>query len=366
MLLLRQGIPSLIVVALAASPGALAKSAPHSTKAIRAVALAKTERTAIKKPDAVALLRLSIDAPRTVSYVGQFETVRFSSARASATIAKVEHRAPALTRRWFVAPESLYGDYIITRGTATYDFDTKHGKLTISHNPTIDNQISAGDDFNQVLANYRAIPDGSETVADRATQSFVLVNKYTGVRVLRVWLDRQTHLVLKKEEYHANGAVASQAHFEELRYTDAIPSDLFAVNTPRGYAQVAGVDVDMPSSDIERVIKEAGFTPYRPKDLPQGFTLDSGDVTTTNGVRTLQLLYSDGLRTISLFENASDAAADFGTMRPKTVEFEGHKAQYVEDGPTTLLTWQEHNLHFAIVGDLTRTELEDIAKSVVP
>ncbi len=113
----------------------------------------------------------------------------------------------------------------------------------------------------------------------------------------------------------------------------------------------------MPSSDIERVIKEAGFTPYRPKDLPQGFALDSGDVTTVNGVRTLQLLYSDGLRTISLFENSSGAAADFGSLHPKTIEFEGHQAQYVEDGPTTLLTWEEHELHFALVGDLMRNEL---------
>jgi len=336
---------------LSASPGALAKS---------------DERAAKTGKDPVTLLRMSIDAPRTVSYIGQFETVRFSSARASATIVKVEHRAPAMTRRWFVAPEALYGDYIITRGTATYDFDTKHGRLTISHNPTIDNQISAADDFDQVLGNYRAVPDGADTVADRATQSFVFVNKHTGERALRVWLDRETHLVLKKEEYHANGAIASQARFEELRYTDTIPRDLFAIDPPRGYAQVAGVDVDMPSSDIQRVIKQARFTPYEPKNLPQGFELDSGDVTTVNGVRTLQLLYSDGLRTISLFENANGAAADFGTLRPKTIEFEGHSAQYVEDGPTTLLTWNEHNLHFALVGDLLRNELIAIANSVVP
>jgi len=324
------------------------------------------KRAAKTSPAPITLLRMSIDAPRTVSYVGQFETVRFSSARATATIVKVEHRAPALTRRWFVAPEALYGDYIITRGTATYDFDTKHGRLTISHNPTIDNQISAADDFDQVLANYRAIPDGADTVADRATQSFVFVNKHTGERALRVWLDRETHLVLKKEEYHGNGAVASQARFEELRYTDAIPGGLFAIDPPRGYAQVAGVSVDMPSSDIQRVIKDAGFSPYEPKNLPQGFALDSGDVTTVNGVRNLQLLYSDGLRTISLFENSSGAAADFGALRPKTLEFEGHQAEYVEDGPTTLLTWKERDLHFALVGDLMRNELVAIARSVVP
>lgn len=91
-----------------------------------------------------------------------------------------------------------------------------------------------------------------------------------------------------------------------------------------------------------------------------------GDVSDVSGVRTLHLLYSDGLRSISLFENATGAAADFGSLHPTKVPFDGHQGQYVEDGPTTLLTWKEKNLYFALVGDLMRNELVEIAKSVVP
>ena len=273
---------------------------------------------------------------------------------------------PDLTRRWYVAPEALYGDYIVTRDDATYQFDPKAGKVTISHNPTIDSQLAGASNFERILANYRAIPDGGDTIADRTTDSIVLVNRYTGERAVRVWLDRETHLVLKKEEYHANGAVAAQTRFEELRYTNNIPDGIFSTDAPAGYAQVAGISMTMPSSDIERVIKEAGFKPYEPRALPQGFTLTSGEVTTVNGVRTLHLIYSDGLRSVSLFQNARDAAADFGTLRPKPISFENHDAEYVEDGPTTLLTWKEHGLHFALVGDLLRTELVEIARSIVP
>ena len=335
-----------------------AKPAPTGAKHV--VAKAEAE------PNPALLLRQSIEAPNTVSYVGQFETVRFSSSRADATIVKIEHRAPGLTRRWYVAPDSLYGDYIVTRETATYEFEPKAGRVTISHNPTIDYQLATMSNFARVLTNYRAIGDGADTIADRATESIVLVNRYTGERAVRVWLDRETHLVLKKEEYHANGAVAAQTRFEELRYTNNIPDGIFSTDAPSGYAQVAGVSAAMPSSDIERVIKEAGFKPYEPRALPQGFTLASGDVTMVNGVRTLHLLYTDGLRSVSLFQNARDAAADFGSLRPKSVSFEHHEAQYVEDGPTTLLTWKEHGLYFALVGDLLRNELVSIAKSIVP
>lgn len=334
--------------------------------AVLALALGLTSATIAAALDATTLLRQSIDAPKTVSYIGQLETVRFSSNRASATITKVEHRAPGSTRRWFVAPESLYGDYIVDRAGATYQFDTKHAKVIVSHNPSLDNAVASAGSFDRVLANYRAVIEGSETVADRATISVVLVNKFTGERALRVWLDKETHLALKKEEYHANGSVASQTRFDALRYTSDIPEGVFSTDVPAGYAQIAGQDVAMMDSDIDRVIGQAGFKPYEPQNLPQGFRMTSGDVRDVGGVKTLHLLYSDGLRSISLFENATGAAADFGTLRPKTVALDGHDGQYVEDGPTTLLTWKEHGLYFALVGDLVRGELVEIAKSVVP
>ena len=319
------------------------------------------------EPDAGTLLRESMQAPAKISYVGQLETVRFASNRANANIVKIEHLAPSSTRRWFVAPDSLYGDYIITRGPASYEFDPKHSVVTVSRNPVFADQVTADAIFDRAMTNYKCVETPSESVAGRPTVSVVLMNKYTGERVVRVWLDRQTHLVLKREEYHANGAVASQMRFEELRYTSSLPEGIFATEAPAGYKQTKGRDYSMPTADIDKAIREAGFKPYTPKDLPQGFALVSGNATTIDGgVRTLHLVYSDGLRTLSLFENATGASPDFGTLRPRTVQFSGHDAQYVEDGPTTLLTWNEHGLHFALVGDLLRPELVEIAKSVVP
>lgn len=312
------------------------------------------------------LLRASIDAPRTVSYIGQVETIRFSSNRAIATIVRIEHRAPAMTRRWFLAPEALYGDYVISRANATYQFDTHHDRIVLSHNPPLDSAVATAGNFDRVLANYRAVAEETESVADRPTTSIVLVNRYTGERAMRVWIDRETHLVLKKEEYHANGAVASRTRFDAIRFTNEIPDGIFSVDPPAGYTQIAGPEIATMDSDVERVIGQAGFKAVEPQNLPQGFRMTSGDVSDVSGVKTLHLLYSDGLRSISLFENATGAAADFGSLHPANVPFEGHDAQYVEDGPTTLLTWKEKSLYFALVGDLLRNELVEIAKSVVP
>jgi negative regulator of sigma E activity len=338
--------------------------------ALAAPALALAAPTAAPVPratvDAAALLRASVAAPRTVSYEGELQTIRFSSNRANATIVRIEHSAPALTRRMYLAPESLYGDYVITRGVSTYQFDTKHSRVTVNRNPTLDDPNAASGDLGRIMRNYRPDVDGTETIAGRPAVSLWLINRYTGERALRLWIDRKTHLVLKREAFHGNGSVAAQTRFEEVRYTGAIPADIFRTEPPSGYQEVAGRDVAAPSSNVDRVIRGAGFTPITPKNLPQGFELTGADARLVNGIKTLQLSYTDGLRTLSLFENAKGAAADFGQLRPKTIRFEGHDAQYVEDGPTTLLTWSEEGLHFALVGDLLRRELIDIAISVAP
>jgi negative regulator of sigma E activity len=312
------------------------------------------------------LLRESIGAPKAVSYVGQLQTVRFSTSGATATLARVEHKAPGLTRRWYLAPEDLYGDYTITRGIDTYEFDTKQSRVIVSRNAALQDDAVTANDMGMVIENYRAVLDDDETVANRTTTSILLINKFTGERAMRVWIDQQTHLVLQKEEYHSNGAVASQTRFEDIRYTNNIPDDIFSIDPPAGFTTVQGRNIGVPSSDTPAVIKDAGFKPYSPEDLPQGFDLVGSNVTTVQGIKSLHLMYSDGLRTISLFENDKGAAANFGDLHPKTTTFEGHDARYIEDGPTTLLTWEEHGLHFALVGDLGVNGLVQIATSVVP
>lgn len=374
-LALRNARPFALAAALCVPAGvalgpALAATPPPAPPAAKAVA-----RPTAAPMDATALLRASIAAPRTVSYVGQLETLAFGSNRSNATIVRVEHRAPDRTRRWYLAPESLYGDYIVTSGNATYQFDTKHARMTVSHEAPPESAIgSDGNRLDLAMSNYRAVGAGAEIIASRPTQSVVLINRFTGERAERIWIDDETHLVLKKEAYHASGAVASQTRFEELRYTAQIPDDVFATAAPTGYATAQRPDVEMPSSDLQHVLKDAGFAVQTPRDLPQGFKLIGGDVATVpaaagakaGDVRSLHLVYSDGLRSLSLFENATGAAADFGSLHPKTTHFEDHDAEYVEDGPTTLLTWKEHGIHFALVGDLQRAELVQIGKSVIP
>ncbi|GAC1416558.1 MAG: outer membrane lipoprotein-sorting protein [Candidatus Velthaea sp.] len=317
-------------------------------------------------PNPDELVRNATDAPKRVSFVGQVQSTRWGTTRAVATIARIEHKAPDATRRTYLAPQALYGEYIITRGAKTSEYDIKGNRVVVSENFAPENQVALNDNIALLSANYRAIVGPAETVAGRQADTVSMVNRHTGERTMRLWIDTQTKLVLAKESYHSDGSLSTRMRFDEIRFTNDIPATIFDQVVPNGYRTVQGRQFRSPSTDVGSAIKTAGFTPVGPKYLPEGFSIISADVSDVKGVKSLHLLYSDGIRNLSLFENASNAAADFGTLHTTSTSFEGHDAKYVKDGPTTLLAWREHNLAFALVGDLDIKELTDIATSVVP
>jgi anti-sigma factor RsiW len=153
--------------------------------------------------------------------------------------------------------------------------------------------------------------------------------------------------------------------FDDIRFTGEIPSDIFSLDTPPGFQSIAGRHFADSSADESHALGNAGFKPVIPRYLPNGFSEIGADVSTIHGVRDLHVIYSDGIRGLSLFENNDDQPATFEGLKPEATRVNGHDATYVRDGPTTLLAWRDHGLAFALVGDLDVRELTDIAISVV-
>ncbi|HTX02166.1 MAG TPA: DUF4367 domain-containing protein [Candidatus Acidoferrales bacterium] len=313
---------------------------------------------------ATELLSDAVHARQQISYMAQVQEIHFGPSGAVATIAREEHLAPDQTHTLYLAPQEMYGDSVIIRGAETYSYDAQHQRVVISHGPTLDAQTITNGNLALLLANYHPIISAPEIVAGRPTIPCALVNRFTGERVMRVWIDAQTRLILQKETYHADGTIGSRTQFENIRYTQTIPSALFATPIPAGYHVVQNQVPTSNANDVERVVKEAGFTPASPRYLPEGFTVVSADVTILKGVKTLHLMYSDGIRSLSLFENATNASTDFGHMKPVATKVENRNALYVIDGSTTFLSWKNSGLTFALVGDLDLKDLKAIAASV--
>uniref|UniRef100_E6Q5F0 Sigma factor AlgU regulatory protein MucB n=1 Tax=mine drainage metagenome TaxID=410659 RepID=E6Q5F0_9ZZZZ len=313
--------------------------------------------------DATPLLRAALHAPHIVSYVGEIESIRFGAHGTQATLFRVEHRAPDLTHRWYIVPQSAFGETEIERGDTTYVLDPQHHRVLVERNRALDDRIVIADNVGLMLRNYRPVQQGMGHLLGFPVDIVALVNNYTGNTMMRLWLDARSHLVLERKVFGDDGALLGEQRFENLAYAKNIPMRVFAI--PTDLKRVDRTLHRRPSNDIAAVLRTMPFKAHRPHYLPDGFIPIAADRTIDGGVPQAHLLYSDGIRMISLFENAG-ASLDLDGLHARTLRVDGVSAKLASHGSTSLLAWSKNGMHYALVGSLDSEELTKIAASVAP
>ncbi len=314
--------------------------------------------------DADALLYAATSAPAKVSYTGVVEVVRLGSRAAEASVYRIEHQAPDLTRRLYSAPSALSGDAVISKGELSFSVDTRRHRVVETRNAAVDDRIAIHDDYALLRRNYTIVEKGEETFDGRPTVGVALINRYNHHPTMMLRIDRVTKVVLDKQEFAPDGSLVGEVRFEEVRYDVGIPPSDFAF--PKQYRVVQGPTFGEPPQDPNRVLRSAGFPARAPNALPEGFAPIEGNFIELKGVRTMQLLYSDGIRTVSLFENATASTLDTTGLHRQSTDVAGRSAAYAEDGGMALLAWSDGNLHYALVGEFRLPELRQIAASITP
>jgi negative regulator of sigma E activity len=316
--------------------------------------------TTSEAPD--ALVADAMEAPSHVSYFGTVELVKVGAHGAESSVFDIEHRAPDRTRKTFSAPASVGGDSIVLVGNRSYDIDLKRSRIVASENDALTDPASLSANYLLLRRNYVAVAKGDELFAGRPANVLALVSDYNHHSMVVVRIDRVTKLVLDKEQFSADGTLVGEMRFVRVKYAGSMPDADFAL--PSGLTQVAGPKRGVPSEEIDSLVAHAGFAAHNPKFLPLGFSPVEGSIVTIQGVRTLHLLYSDGIRTVSLFENVKAPATDLSRYHAQATRVAGRDGQYAEAGPTTILTWTNGDLNCALVGEMQLDELQKIAASI--
>lgn len=304
----------------------------------------------------------AMSAPKTVSYTGTVEEIRIGSRRSEVVVYSIEHRAPDETKRVYLSPSSLRDDELLTKGIERYWIDARRRRVVENKEIARDDEIAYDDNYLLMRANYRAVEHSAQPLDGRSTVQVSLINNHTHGTTMTVRLDAQTKLVLDKQEFGADGALVGETRFESVRYVGSLPASDF--NVPPAYAVVQGPNLGTPSNHVDRLMRSAGFAARKPAFLPDGFSAVDGNLSTIHGVRTLHVLYSDGIRTLSLFEHPGTAGLNMERLHPQTISVGGRDAQYAEEGPMSLLAWTDGALHYALVGEIRLPELERIAESI--
>jgi outer membrane lipoprotein-sorting protein len=314
--------------------------------------------------DGYALLRSAVKADDHVSFSGTVTSLVYGTSAATATVVRIEHRAPNDWRLWYVAPADAYGRLILSNESVTYQYEPKTGKVFSNDWAAMSPFAASTLDLGRIKRNYSVQAVDHAGVAGRQARTLSLISNYSHALVLRLWVDNATGLVLRRETYHSDGTIATKTSFDNIRFVKDLPNDLFKMSVPAGMTLTPGAEYGKATTDIASVTTGLRFKTVDPSSLPDGFTLDKGSSELRGGVQTVQFVYSDGLRSFSLFENPTGRFPTFDGPDPKPIAVGKQNGEYTSVAGEWMLSWNAQGVNFIIVGDVTPKELARIAASL--
>ena len=317
-------------------------------------------------PDGAALYSRSVEADDHVSYSGTLTSVVYEADHAASTVTRIDHKAPNLWRIWYLAPADAYGRMIVSNETLAYQYEPTQNRV-ISHDwsaraPGVAIPVNIA----QVESNYSVDVGPQASVAGRKTTILSLVSKHTGTLAQRIWVDNQTNLILRREDYTSEGSVGAKSSFDSIRLGVNLPPGMFDLTVPNGMTLVSSPSFGKATTDTAGLVRNLDFKFAAPKYLPDGFSLERGSVESHQGVNTVEFVYGDGVRTFSLFENSTGRLPRFDRATPKPMQVGDASGVYADVAGQTLVSWNSGGLNLTIVGDLATKEMAKIGASIHP
>jgi sigma-E factor negative regulatory protein RseB len=181
-------------------------------------------------------------------------------------------------------------------------------------------------------ANWTLLAAPGPLVAGRPTMVVSAVDPTTGATRARFYIDVATDTLLRQDILDPDGALVRQTRFEVL------------VPLPAASAPTTPSDA-RPDEPTALAAVPSGY--QAPRDLGRGYRL-LGQYRQPDG--TLQLYYSDGLFTLSLFEQRG--AIDWSALPPGTAgKWQGIDLRSYAASTTGAVVWGSHGLVITCVSD---------------
>jgi hypothetical protein len=273
---------------------------------------AQPARSAGDDPRAVSLLHRAISAPDQVSYAGtQYVSTWSALDRSVSTSAVVDVRHTA------------GGPTVVTRHSA--------GRTSVP--VWYDGEVwlgGSGGPVGLLVKAYEVRLAGRSQVAGRPAE-VVSAHRSDGSRAARLWLDAEYSLPLRREVYDGAGRTVSASAFVEIEVVPSLRSR-FASSLSTGSGERTGRPETTALSHAELAdLRADGWT--CPTALEGGLILYQAN----RHAEAIQLSYSDGVATVSVFEQTG--RLDPSTLDGFTERETGEGVVYAMAGPPSQFVW---------------------------
>ena len=195
--------------------------------------------------------------------------------------------------------------------------------------------------------NYHFYLSGKEMVAGQVAQKIMIKPKDKYRYGHALWIDEKSGLLLKTHLMDESGRAVEQFMFTQIDYMDKVPDKLLKPSISG--ENFTWYESDTPSKEVQSEPSRWGV-----RRLPDGFKADMNrkHVMPRSGVSMEQLMFSDGLTSVSVFIEKHTNKGDqiIGDSRMGAINACGRVI--------------DNNLHVTVVGEVTHAAVKMICDSV--
>lgn len=273
----------------------------------------------------------------------------------------------------------------VSDGEFVWSYDAETNKVTKIKLP--EEPLLTEKDFVSIIGNFVNESDvsmlGVEEVDGRSAYVLearpkVKENESELASRTKLWVDRDTWMVLKTSIYNNKGNLITEVEIRDLKINTGIPDSEFKFEIPEG-AKVETMDLDkefkVPDNlSLEEARQQASFEILVPEYTPDGYMLNSTTISNEDKAgaegqssETAILSYQKGAENFDVIETVYENKSEENTFMEgaENISINGVEGKYLNEfGDTKMFQWELGGVEINLIGSLEKAEMLKIAESL--
>jgi outer membrane lipoprotein-sorting protein len=277
------------------------------------------------------------------------------------THAHIIQGAKGRYRMEYVLPAEARGRVVFSDGKSNWQYEPKQNILARTNMVAMSEQRDR--EAEQLIeSNYNiSLVSDKASAADRQAYMLDLIPVHAGKSRQRRWIDRKTYKTLRIETHYTDGILARLVSYTQVLLPATVLDSDF---TPTGGPTVRRVSAGGSSFYLATHSIPSSFSGLMLKPLAAlGFQLIEISSSEIDNKPATQLLYSDGIETVSVFAQSGAAAVSSLPANWARIDIGSETAFQNIDGHLDALTWNHAGYRYTAVSHLTPASLKSFVES---
>jgi len=305
------------------------------------------------------ILKLSFDAQFQVDFEGIRKIQTYTSNRIYSFVVKVIYQKPDFIYLEYLDPPRIKGRIIIDDGKKRIEYLPRIDKIKTFPSlncPWIKDKREKA--LKVMLTNFNISKISEAKMLGKEVYVLSLSPKDLVNPSLKLWIDKKTHFILRREKYTPEKELISSLHYTKIDFNRHFFKEKLYDKLP-GIPPILEKSPPPSYYTLQEIKARANFPLFFPGYLPPGYIFQEGEIMVKK--KAVKLAYTNGLEVIVLFQRPF---AKITMEHHKWMNFNDMRIRFREGPYGKTLVWNIKKKTFVLMGELSLKELVKIVRSI--